>query len=96
MAKVVWTFQAMEDLYDIDHYLSQNSDKYADFVVDSILAVTEQLEHFPQSGRIVPEMRISTIRELIVMKYRIIYQIISFDEISVLTVRHSAKPLSEF
>jgi toxin ParE1/3/4 len=55
MAKVIWTFQALEDLADINHYLSQNSEKYADFIVTSILATTEQLEQFPNSGRIVPE-----------------------------------------
>jgi addiction module RelE/StbE family toxin len=96
MAKVIWTFQAMEDLADINHYLSQNSEKYADFIVTSILAVTEQLEQFPNSGRIVPEMRINSIRELIVSKYRIIYQIVALDSVSVLTIRHSSKPLSEF
>lgn len=96
MAKVVWTLQAMEDLADINHYLSQNSEKYADFITTSILAITEQLEDFPQSGRVVPEMRVNNIREVIVSKYRIIYQIVSIDSLSILVVRHSSKPLSEF
>jgi toxin ParE1/3/4 len=96
MAKVIWTFQALEDLAEIDHFLSQNSVKYADFMITSILSATEQLEQFPHSGRVVPEMQINSIRELIIARYRIVYQIVSIDKISVLTVRHSSKPFSEF
>ena len=96
MAKVNWTMQAMEDLADIDAYISESSEKYADFVVSSIMATTDQIGLFPQSGRVVPETRINSIRELIILKYRIIYQIASIDKINILTIRHSSKPLSEF
>jgi toxin ParE1/3/4 len=96
MAKVNWTLQAMEDLADIEHYLGENSEKYADFVVTSVLEVTKQLALFPKSGRVVPEMNISSIRETIVLKYRVIYQMPSQNEVNILTIRHSGKPLSSF
>ncbi len=96
MAKVDWTFQALEDLAEIDHYLHSSSAKYADFVISSVLEVTTQLEQFPKSGRVVPEMNIRSIRELIVLKYRIIYQVASSEEINILTIRHSSKPLNTF
>jgi toxin ParE1/3/4 len=96
VAKVDWTFQALEDLAEIDHYLHANAAKYADFVISSVLEVTTQLEQFPKSGRIVPEMNIPSVRELIVLKYRIIYQMPSSDEVNILTIRHSSKPLNTF
>jgi toxin ParE1/3/4 len=96
MAQVTWTFQAMEDLADINAFLSQNSEKYADFVTSAIFSITEQLQEFPYSGRIVPEMRIDIIREVVVAKYRIVYQIVSNDKINILTVRHSSKPFSAY
>lgn len=95
MAKVNWTFQAMEDLTEIDLYLNQKSHKYAEFVIDEILKVAELLQQFPSSGRVVPESNISSIREIIIHRYRVIYHVNgSTDLVSILSVRHSAKPLS--
>lgn len=46
MAKVNWTFQAMEDLSDIDNYLSEKSKKYAEFVTDEILKLVSFCSNF--------------------------------------------------
>lgn len=95
MAKINWTMQALEELADIHAYLSGNSEKYAEFTIDSILESVSQLEAFPFSGRIVSEMNIQTIREIILLKYRIIYQIID-DKVDIIAIRHSSKPFSTF
>ena len=71
MAKVNWTFQALEDMADIAAYHGQNSEQYSSFLIDSFFATEEQLTNFPYSGRIVPETNIPSIRELIVNKYRV-------------------------
>lgn len=96
MAKVEWTFQAMEDLHDISESLSQVSEKYANHLVDEIFQRVEMLNSFPRSGRIVPETNLASLRELIVKRYRIIYSVPNPDEVFILTVHHSAKPLPDF
>ncbi len=53
------------------------------------------LELHPKIGRVVPEVNIESLRELIVGNYRLVYQINS-SNIEILTIRHSAKPFSEY
>jgi toxin ParE1/3/4 len=47
---------------------------------------------FPRLGRIVPELEIENIREIIVGSYRVIYRIRE-DDVQLLTVHHGARPL---
>ena len=75
MAKVTWTFQALEDLEEIAEYQARYSEKYAALLIDTIFENTENLERFPFSGRMVPELNLAAIRELILRKYRIIYSV---------------------
>jgi|APTNR8051073442_1049403.scaffolds.fasta_scaffold01845_10 plasmid stabilization system protein ParE len=96
MAKVTWTFQALEDIADIAEFHDQHSTHYASFLVEAFLAVEDQLANFPYSGRVVPETNLPVIRELIVHDHRIIYSVISSEEVSILSVRSSKRPLSEF
>ncbi len=65
MAKVNWTFQALEDLDEIAEYRAKYSEKYASFLIDAIFEQTQSLEAFPYSGRVVPELKLPSIRELI-------------------------------
>lgn len=95
MAKINWTFQALEDVNDIAEYLAQNSGLYATHIVELIFDKTELLKSFPELGRIVPEMGIKSIRELIIKKYRIVYTLSNKGNIDILTVRHSSKPLND-
>jgi plasmid stabilization system protein ParE len=44
-------------------------------------------------GRIVPELAIETIREIILGNYRIIYRIWEEEEVQVVTVHHGARLL---
>jgi plasmid stabilization system protein ParE len=46
-------------------------------------------------GRIVPEIEIVEIRELIEGNYRIIYRIFSKESIEILTVHHSARDIEK-
>lgn len=95
MAKVNWTFQALEDLSDIAELLAQNSSSYASHLVKLILEKTDLLQSFPELGRVVPELKIKSIRELVIKKYRIIYMLSSDKEVNILAVRHSSKPLGD-
>ena len=76
MAKgVLWSERAKEDLQEIVEYISQDSRRYAARVLRKILASTRNLARFPHLGRVVPELRDTSVRELIVYNYRIIYRI---------------------
>lgn len=93
MAKVNWTFQALEDLDSITKRLTSYSRKYAARLVESIFERTDMLSQFPRMGRIVPEMNQESIRELIINKYRIIYSLPNVDTVDILAVHPSAIPL---
>ena len=72
MAKIVWTDQSVFDLKDIFDYISKDSRRYAEEKIRRIKFKTAILKTQPESGRIVPELGISQIRELIEGNYRII------------------------
>jgi addiction module RelE/StbE family toxin len=91
MVKLIWTDQAINDLGDIGDYIGENSEKYAKFTVKKLFERSEILKTFPQAGRIVPEKNEENVRELIEGNYRIIYEIVSVDQINILTVYHSAR-----
>lgn len=93
MVKLIWTDQAITDLGDIGDYIAENSEKYAKLTVRKLFERTDVLKTFPQAGRIVPEKNEETVRELIEGNYRIIYEIVSTDQINILTVYHSARDL---
>ncbi len=91
MAKIVWTEQSVLELQDIFDYISKGSKRYAENQVRRVKAKTSILKTRPESGRIVPEMGINKIRELIEGNYRIIYRILKKDSIEILTIHHSAR-----
>jgi toxin ParE1/3/4 len=93
VASINWTEQAIADLIGIADFIARDSQRYAKITVDRIRSSTKQLTAFPYSGRMVPEVSIESIRELITGNYRLIYHIVSSDQIDILTVHHSAKRL---
>lgn len=92
MVKVIWTEFAVEDLKSIHSYISKDSKVYADRFIEKIITRVEQLETYPQSGRVVPEFNNELLRELIEGSYRIIY-IINKEFIGIVRVHHSARQL---
>jgi toxin ParE1/3/4 len=91
MAKIVWTEQSFEDLKDIFDYISKDSKRYAANQIRRIKEKTKILKSQIESGRIVPELGIFEIRELIEGNYRIVYRIIDKKIIQILTIHHSAR-----
>ena len=84
---VVWTATALGHLGAIREYISQTSPFYADRMEQRIMARAPQLAAFPESGRIVPEVTRTDIREVIEGPYRVIYQVES-ERLVVLAVIH--------
>ncbi len=75
-------------------YVARDSPRSAQRLVESILQRTTQLELFPQSGRIVPEFGREDIREVIVGRYRVVYQIRGAT-VGIITVHHGARRLAD-
>jgi len=95
MVQINWTFQSRDDLKSIAEYIAKDSKKYARFQILRIRQRTKILNSQIYSGKIVPEMDIQNIRELIEGNYRIIYLIINEERIDILTVHHSARDLTK-
>jgi len=89
---VYWTQNAKRELRAIHDFIAQNSTRYAQGMVDRITRKTERLARWPQLGAQVPEYSDETIREILVLPYRIIYRTRG-SRIEVLSVVHSAMQL---
>jgi toxin ParE1/3/4 len=93
MAEIKFTLQSISDLDDIADYISKDSFFYASMQVQKLLKRAESLEKQPLRGRIVPELKIKSIRELIEGNYRIVYQIVNENLLHILTFHHSKRQL---
>jgi len=90
VSRIVWAPQALEDVQAIRDYLSRNSIDYANLIVELIVTAVSQLELHPRSGRIVPEVGLPSLREVILRDYRIVYRL-RRNVVEILTVFHGAR-----
>ena len=73
---IAFAESALCDLEDIQHwYAEQLAPDVGERLVHELVAKVEQLVEFPESGRIVPEFGISSLRELIHPPFRVVYRI---------------------
>ena len=91
MRAVLWTEQARADLTAIRAFISQDSPHYASVIVSRLIAATDRLVPFPESGRAVPEFKDPFVREVVHPPYRIVYRLVGVDELHVLTVHHASQ-----
>ncbi len=91
MKVIRWTPRAKADLGAIRTFIHEDSPRYAALVVSRLIAATERLVAFPESGRPVPEFQNPVVREVILRPYRIVYRIAGESEIHILTVHHAAQ-----
>ncbi len=92
MDQVRWTLQALDDLEAICLFIARDAPQVAAVFADRALSATDRLADHPRVGRIVPELQIETIREVILGNYRIIYRIRE-EEVQVVTVHQGARLL---
>lgn len=85
--RIVWSPLAIERVEDIAQYIADDNASAAVEWVERIFDIVERLSKFPESGRVVPEVGVRRIREVIFGSYRIIYSV--RDQIDILTVRRS-------
>ena len=90
--KIIWTFEAADDLEAVATYISRDSGFYASSFVRAILDASHSLNEFPERGRMVPEFSNITIRELFIKEYRLIYKI-EESRILILGIIHGRRDL---
>lgn len=76
--KVIWTETARKDFNEIIEYIANNSVEIALEKFNKIKDSTNQLDDFPEQGRIIPELKNENImkyREIIISPWRIMYKI---------------------
>jgi toxin ParE1/3/4 len=73
--KLIWSPASRDDLLDIVTFISRDSRQRAETFGYRLIAETDKLQNFPEIGRVVPEYRDLTIREIIVRAYRIVYRV---------------------
>ncbi len=76
--KVLWTLTAKKDLEDIIEYISKVSIEIAVEKYEKIKDAAQQLNRYPEQGRIIPELldqNIRKYREIIISPWRLMYKI---------------------
>ncbi len=90
MGKIIWAPSALEDIESIARYIERDSVDQAALFVTRIIEMTDRLERFPQSGRIISEINDEHCREIMYGAYRIMYRIIE-REIWITGVIHGSR-----
>ena len=73
--KLVWSSASRDDLHDIVLFISRDNSDQAMTFGYRLISETDKLQISPEIGRMVPEYRNATIREIIVRPYRIVYRV---------------------
>ena len=92
MARIVWSSVARDDLKALVSFIKADSPGYARTFGLHIQQRVEQLRHFPESGRKLPEDKTGIYRELIVGNYRVVYRV-DGETVTVVTLIHGARLL---
>lgn len=83
--KLRWTHRARQDLVEIGRYIARDKPEAARRWVERLRKQAQAAAEMPQAGRRVPEVDRDDVREVLVRRYRVVYQI-HLSEIRVLTV----------
>ena len=91
--RVEWSDLARDDLDELVRYISRDSAYYARRFGQKVVLATRRLQEFPESGRMIPEAEDSTLREIIVQGYRVMYRL-EIDRVVILAVMHGSRDLA--
>lgn len=89
--KVEWSPLALDRVSDIARYIAEDNPGAAERWVSELFDSVARLADFPESGRVVPEVGVRRIREVIFGAYRVIYSV--KDKVEILTVRRGSQRL---
>ena len=93
--EIVWTEPAWEDLESTAEFIARDSESYATAFVQDVKASVISLVQFAEMGQIVPEFGDTSIRELLLSPYRLLYEV-SGDRVLVLALIHGARRTGRF
>ena len=93
--KVIWTHTGQSTLDEAVAYIAQDSLPAAQRLLESALDTAGSLSLLSERGRIVPEMQQPNIRELLVGRYRLMYEV--FDsKVEILAFIHGARDFANW
>lgn len=92
MAEVRWSQGALSDLHAVGEYFERTSLQYARSIVARLYDAPGALADHPLLGRIVPEISVDHIREIVREGYRIVYVVMD-ERVEVLAVLHGRQDL---
>ena len=86
-----WSPLALDRVSAIARYIAEDNPGAAERWVNELFDSVARLADFPESGRVVPEVGVRRIREVIFGAYRVIYSV--KDKVEILTVRRGSQRL---
>ena len=92
--KLVWSKESLTRLQEIEDFIVEDNPKAALEFINKIISRAETITLHPKKGRVVPEIDVENIRELLYKNYRIVY-LIKDKAIVILTVFEGHKLLNE-
>ncbi len=93
--RVTWSPEARFDLAYIYNILKPYNLKVAKRATDTLRHIARELPDFPELGRMVPEFQDPDVRERILKDYRLIYRLVGEDQIEILQIFYTRRPLSD-
>src|SRR6266404_9554624 len=91
--RVVLTDQAGRMLDDAFHYVAQDSRPAAENLLIQALDAASSLDVYGERGRVVPEFNQPNVRELLIQRYRLLYEI-TLAEVHILAFVHGARDMT--
>ena len=88
--KVIWSDTAVTDLDAAAEFISMDSPAYAATFVLRLLDAAKSLGDLAERGRVVPEFKDETIREIFIHSYRLIYRV-EKKHVSILALIHGRR-----
>lgn len=88
--RVVWARGALVGLHEILDFVSHQSPSAARDLCATLLERASSLSTLSHRGRVVPEINSLSVREIIVHRYRVMYEVDS-DRVVILAVVHGAR-----
>ena len=88
--RVDWTDSAWQEIEAAAKYIARDSPHFASALINEARLAAQSLKKFPQRGRIVPELRDASVREIFVKQYRLIYEI-NLNRVIILSFLHGAR-----
>lgn len=93
MAEIIWSERALQNIQEIAEFIEKDSVQYAQTQVQSFFERANVLTKHPHAGRPVPELKDANIRQLLCGSYRLVYEVLPEERISILTIHHQSRLL---